>query len=76
MKSKFHITLLSIAILCYSASLYAQKTKQKGGRTYPDSIAPVGIIKGLNDDQLLEVVQRQTFRYFWHGAHPVSGLAL
>lgn len=22
------------------------------------------------------MVQRQTFRFFWHGAHPVSGLAL
>src|SRR5258705_8092761 len=42
----------------------------------PDSIAPVGIIKGLTDDQLLETVQKQTFRFFWHGAHPVSGLAL
>lgn len=42
----------------------------------PDSIAPVGIIKGLSDEALLETVQRQTFRFFWHGAHPVSGLAL
>jgi len=29
----------------------------------------------LADDALLEIVQRQTFRYFWEGAHPVSGLA-
>jgi len=29
----------------------------------------------LPDDALLEIVQRQTFRYFWEGAHPVSGLA-
>lgn len=29
----------------------------------------------LADDELLEAVQRQTFRYFWEGAHPVSGLA-
>ena len=28
----------------------------------------------LPDDALLEIVQRQTFRYFWEGAHPVSGL--
>jgi hypothetical protein len=42
----------------------------------PDSIAPVGVVRGLTDEQLLETVQRQTFRYFWHGAHPVSGLAL
>lgn len=41
----------------------------------PDSIAPVGILQHLSDEQLLETVQRQTFRFFWHGAHPVSGLA-
>jgi hypothetical protein len=29
----------------------------------------------LGDDALLELVQRQTFRYFWDFAHPVSGLA-
>ena len=29
----------------------------------------------LPDDELLEIVQRQTFRYFWEAAHPVSGLA-
>jgi hypothetical protein len=28
-----------------------------------------------DDDALLELVQRQTFRYFWDFAHPVSGLA-
>ncbi len=29
----------------------------------------------VDDDDLLELVQRQTFRYFWDFAHPVSGLA-
>jgi hypothetical protein len=29
----------------------------------------------LADEELLECVQRQTFRYFWEAAHPVSGLA-
>jgi hypothetical protein len=28
----------------------------------------------LGDDELLERVQRQTFRFFWEAAHPVSGL--
>ncbi|MFV0604533.1 MAG: glucoamylase family protein [Niabella sp.] len=42
----------------------------------PDSIAPVGVKKGLADEQLMETVQKQTFRFFWHGAHPHSGLAL
>ncbi len=29
----------------------------------------------LPDDALLDAVQRQTFRFFWEGAHPASGLA-
>ncbi len=29
----------------------------------------------LSDTELLEQVQRRTFRYFWDFAHPVSGLA-
>ena len=29
----------------------------------------------LSDSALLELVQKQTFRYFWEFAHPVSGLA-
>ena len=29
----------------------------------------------LSDDELLDLVQRQTFRYFWDGAEPVSGMA-
>jgi hypothetical protein len=32
-------------------------------------------LAALPDDALLEAVQRQTFRFFWEGGHPVSGLA-
>jgi hypothetical protein len=31
--------------------------------------------QNLNDSDLLDLVQKQTFRYFWNFAHPVSGLA-
>lgn len=31
--------------------------------------------KKLSDSQLLDLVQRQTFRYFWDFAHPASGLS-
>ena len=31
--------------------------------------------QAFSDQELLDLVQRQTFRYFWEGAHPVSGLA-
>lgn len=29
----------------------------------------------IDDDALLDLVQRQTFRYFWDFGHPVSGMA-
>ena len=66
------ITVVLIVIL-WSAISFAQKSKSTG---FPNSIAPVGIINNLSDSALLEVVERQTFRFFWHDAHPVSGLAL
>src|SRR5262249_30932586 len=31
--------------------------------------------RDLDDNALLDLVQRQTFRYFWDFAHPTSGLA-
>ncbi|WP_379084291.1 glucoamylase family protein [Pedobacter sp. UC225_65] len=31
--------------------------------------------KKLSDDQLLTLVEKQTFNYFWDGAEPISGLA-
>lgn len=64
--------LIMIGLLLNSIQINAQK---EANRTYPDSIAPVGVIHGLSDSALLEIVQRQTFRFFWHYAHPVSGLA-
>ena len=33
-------------------------------------------LAALPDNALLEAVQRQTFRFFWEGSHPASGLAL
>jgi len=76
-KKLLFIYIISIVII---PSINAQSTLESLSTGLygdgPDSIAPVGIIKNLTDDQLLEVVQKQTFRFFWHGAHPVSGMAL
>ena len=33
------------------------------------------IQKNITDNELLTLVQKQTFRYFWDFAHPVSGMA-
>src|ERR1019366_8164058 len=41
----------------------------KASESSPASLA------AFPDDELLELVQRQTFRFFWEGSHPVSGLA-
>ncbi|WP_184548458.1 glucoamylase family protein [Mucilaginibacter sp. FT3.2] len=59
-------------LLMLALSGFAQK-KEKANTG--EGIKPVGIIKNLSDSALLDVVQRQTFRYFWDFGHPVSGLA-
>jgi len=69
----FRRTIVVVIAISFGAILFAQKNKSTG---FPNSIVPVGIIKDLSDSALLEVVERQTFRFFWHDAHPVSGLAL
>ena len=67
------ITVSCLFFFAITASAQVKKPQLTG---FPNSVEPVGIIQGLSDSALLETVQRQTFRYFWHGAHPVSGLAL
>src|ERR1700742_2540623 len=32
-------------------------------------------LAALPDEALLEAIQRQTFKFFWEGSHPISGLA-
>lgn len=65
-------TLLTFLPIILLLTTYAQKKKAP---TNNGGIPAVGIIKNLSDSALLDVVQRQTFRYFWDFAHPVSGMA-
>lgn len=39
------------------------------------SFDPAARPKNLSDSALLDLVQKQTFKYFWDFAHPVSGMA-
>ncbi len=64
-KYKCHILSL-LFILFFSVIVFAQKTNEKN---------KVAIQKNLSDDQLLDLVQKQTFKYFWDFAHPVSGMS-
>lgn len=38
-------------------------------------VDPIDELLQLDDDQLLEEIQRATFKYFWDFAHPASGMA-
>ncbi len=54
---------------------YAQSPVKRYHTKEKTTIVPVGIVKNISDSALLDIVQRQTFRYFWDFGHPVSGLA-
>lgn len=41
----------------------------------PTSFDPASRPKNLSDSALLDLVQKQTFKYFWDFAHPVSGMS-
>ncbi len=60
-----------LSLIIYFGGI-AQPTRQQNSA---QGIPVVGIVKGLSDSALLDVVQKQTFRYFWDFAHPVSGMA-
>jgi hypothetical protein len=63
------ITGYLIATCCFVATLSAQKIATKA------IFNPADRPKNLSDSALLDLVQQQTFRFFWDFAHPVSGLA-
>lgn len=64
-----------LAVLLFSflliASSYSQVIKSEKQKPFNAANRP----KDLSDSALLDLVQKQTFRYFWDFAHPVSGLS-
>jgi hypothetical protein len=72
----FAVPFLSSSALTVNAPQSVTQALQNEHNVDRDNaIKPVGIIRNLPDEELLETVQRQTFRYFWHYAHPNSGMA-
>jgi len=63
-------TIITTAFVLLTCFLFAQNKAANS-----TGIKTVGVIKNLSDSSLLDIVQRQTFRYFWDFGHPVSGLA-
>ena len=71
-KNKLVFPVLVALVLSGSASLETSLAQtKKSERITPE----LKIKKNLTDDQLLDLVQKQTFRYFWDFGHPVSGMA-
>ncbi len=69
----YRTSLLLVVFICCK-TLFADTAAAQGKNK--DHIAPeLKIRKNLSDDQLLDLVQRQTLRYFWDFGHPVSGMA-
>jgi hypothetical protein len=60
---------VTVILLFFLLPLFAQK----GSR--PPVFNPANRPGPLTDSALLDLVQKQTFRYFWDFAHPVSGMA-
>ncbi|MBC9911861.1 glucoamylase family protein [Chitinophaga varians] len=63
------ITSTIICLICLLAFGGQAQVKQ------PSLKADLQIRQNLSDSALLDLVQKQTFRYFWDFAHPVSGMA-
>lgn len=70
---KRNLIYIVLAVALSGTQGFAQK---KEANPKNESIAPdMKIRKDLTDEQLLDLVQKQTFRYFWDFGHPVSGMA-
>lgn len=68
--NKYILSGLLLGSLCCLSQIVCAQTKAA------DAIKPqMKIQKNLTDEQLLDLVQKQTFRYFWDFGHPVSGMA-
>lgn len=68
--NKLFAAFLFCLFFIFSTTIFAQKKKAS-----PAVFNPAARPKNLTDSELLDLVQKQTFRYFWDFAHPVSGMA-
>ena len=64
---RFALTFVTLLII-FNSIVTAQKSQVT-------TFNPLDRPKKLSDSALLDLVQKQTFRYFWDFAHPVSNLS-
>ena len=70
-----HITKQSFSLLSTIKSSTGGSLTSTVDKTFITRIDSTRKFAALTNDQLLDKVQQQTFKYFWDFAHPVSGLA-
>lgn len=64
-----------VLIFCFIAFFLFLFSYNKTGSEKQELIPGIKKQTGLPDSVLLNLVEKQTFNYFWDGAEPVSGLA-
>lgn len=64
---RFALTFVTL-LMFFNSIVIAQKSQVA-------TFNPLDRPKNLSDSALLDLVQKQTFRYFWDFAHPVSNLS-
>lgn len=65
-KSIINLLFLTIILILFSCNT-EKRSKPEGSKAKNENI--------YSDEELLDLVQKQTFNYFWEGAEPNSGLA-
>ncbi len=68
------LSCLWLLAACYSLALPAAFSQTQPEKPV-EQFNSASRLLNLTDEQLLELVQRQTFRYFWDFGHPVSHMA-
>ncbi|MFT3843411.1 MAG: glucoamylase family protein [Lacibacter sp.] len=66
-----NVKSILLFVLLFFVSFFVSAQKQKKITAFDATARP----KNLSDSALLDLIQKQTFRYFWDFAHPVSGMA-
>jgi hypothetical protein len=67
--------LLLVSCLSFLLSTLVSIAQKSKPKTVDNVFNPASRPLQLSDSALLDQVQKQTFRYFWDFAHPVSGLS-
>lgn len=73
-----HISYLNEFVFSISTLLKSVAGKALSGRIDLDFITQIDSSRKfpiISDNTLLDLIQKQTFKYFWDFGHPVSGLA-